>query len=299
MKKTRGLLIALMLGASAWSVPGQAQYLDCAVSDPKPPLDIHDFETDAVIGKLNNGEHVFLQTFDDDREWGNALIVVNRSLKEVGRVKRKYLDCSETDKTHNYPYVFKNPKELYRLGLKLYEAKNTDPTFHQCFSADYAPYDLSIADSVLKRYTNMPFQNLCLVLRQAGLRYDPETGQRLATYITFDVASLMSTPGLTEADVMSDELPLEPPPCFHTGKVTLGVPDASATLKDSGCVYRYHPWSGRRLQPDEAAALSEAGLGLTGEKQPGTPPETARIALDRRHWQTGIQAETQERRRHR
>ena len=51
-------------------------------------------------------------------------------------------------------------------------------------------------------------------------------------------------------------------------------------MTNIGCSYRFHPWSGRRLDAITDVAFAKSGLYLEGGAAPGTPPDAIKVALD-------------------
>jgi hypothetical protein len=267
-----------------------AQYMDCVVRSGSP-FEVH--SDDGTVSELRNGDRIFPPVGDDNPDTLRANKVVDGSLREVGSIDRRLVECTETNRSHSYPYVLTDRADLRNFGLTIiFYGGGTDPEpfGNHCFEYGDGGYDMTVSDDVLARHRGIPFDNLCLALRQGGLRYDPDTGRRLPTYILANVEALKKPDEALDPGVVSEELPLAVPRCFAVGEIDR---DATYTLlKNTGCSYKYHPWSGRRLTEDESAALAEAGLSIDGAAAPGTPPEASRVALDRRHWITGAQAET-------
>jgi hypothetical protein len=271
--------------------------MDCVVADPNPPLTVRDDNHKAVIGTLNNGERVFVPVGTEDEQWVPAYQVSGQSIRKVGEVSRKLVKCSEVSTSHRYPYVLPNRADLRKFGLTVSVFGGGDepkPFSRKCFYYGDGGYPMTVSDEFVARYKDIPFDNLCFVLRVGGLRYDPDTGRRLPTYILANIEALQKDGSASEPGTVSEELPLAVPSCFKVAHVTYG--GGRASLTESGCTYKYHPWSGRQLDAEEAAAFAALELSLDGSAAPGTPAEEARVALDRRHWVTGAQAETLARR---
>jgi hypothetical protein len=294
------LFFCLLVFAATLDRPtlARAQTMDCFVKDPKPPLNVRKEAKGEIVGTLNNGTRLFVQTWTwGDPKWLNAGIVSDGQWKNLGYVFRSLLDCSETDTSHRYPFVITNPPDLKKFGLALRDygknGRDVVPFNNKCFYYGDGGYTLSISDDFRKRYAakGIAFDNMCAVLRSDGLRYDPDTGTRLATYIIGDLDELR-TAAAYEPGTVTGELPLEIPACFKTGIVKFGA--AHAGLTRSGCSYRYHPWSGRPLGPAEAAYFSKFPIELEGGAAPGTSPDAAKAALDPRLIASSTQIEAED-----
>jgi len=90
----------------------------------------------------------------------------------------------------------------------------------------------------------------------SSIRFNPETGARLATYIWADPKLFKNgrpdprywTDGMpSSTDDISDELPLSLPRCF------------ARALPLSDCAWRYNVLTGKRLSPADAARHAEVG----------------------------------------
>jgi hypothetical protein len=106
-----------------------------------------------------------------------------------------------------------------------------------------------MSDAFLKPYQSagLSLEIVCIVLKTGGaFRFDPETGERLPTYIMID-------------DVVGEEYPLIIPSCFTRGVVQRYREDGSnvAELGPIGCEVRYNPWSGRRLADQVSKAVTK------------------------------------------
>src|SRR5271166_5675991 len=118
-----------------------------------------------------------------------------------------------------YPIVFDSVQQLKRYGLALIGIGTEDKSLHfhtRCYYYGDGGWDLSISDELLSFYKSQGFsrRSACLALI-SGIRFNPETGQRLATYILVDRKLLK--PKANEPSALSDELPLSLPKCFAGG----------------------------------------------------------------------------------
>lgn len=141
-----------------------------------------------------------------------------------------------------YPIVFDygEKKKLNQLGLSFgMDLRN------KCYYYGDGGYSISVSDEFLKRYQKRGFSlnSLCLGL-VSGIRFDPETGARLPTYIVADLKEVKKqvrkygekkSKEHLRIGVVNDELPLELPRCFSRG------------VPYSDCEMRFDPLTGKKL----------------------------------------------------
>ncbi len=114
----------------------------------------------------------------------------------------------------SYPIVFSNPADLEALGLSIAlsevdaSEKPRTPVFAKtCYwYGDGTMHFISISDEFLAQYTPRGFthESLCLALLSQA-RFDPETGERLPSYIFRDDAALKSRLDELESDRLIKE----------------------------------------------------------------------------------------------
>jgi hypothetical protein len=107
---------------------------------------------------------------------------------------------------------------------------------------------------------------LCLMLASGEVRYDPETGKRLATYL-FSGWPEYFTP---------EEFLLEVPSCFKEGEI-VGMGTYWHRFKAVGCTFNFHPWTGRRLGAAENRAFKTAFLVSAGGEAGPSPSAESQI----------------------
>jgi len=133
-----------------------------------------------------------------------------------------------------YPIVFDSMQQLKRYGIALTGIGTEESHFRtRCYYGD-GGWDLSISDELLGFYKSQGFsrRSACLAL-VSGIRFNPETGQRLATYILVDRKLLKRTNN--EPSAASGELPLSLPKCFAGG------------TPYSDCAWNYDLLTGKKL----------------------------------------------------
>jgi hypothetical protein len=157
--------------------------------------------------------------------------------------------CAGTAAAQNrYPLVFDSVKQLKRYGLALLGIGTDDisvqfPT--RCYYYGDGGWEISISDALLSFNKSQGFsrRSACLALI-SGIRFNPESGKHLATYILVDRKLLR--PKNNEPSALSEELPLSLPSCFRNGRPY------------SDCVWNYDPLTGEKL----AANASVAAPGM-------------------------------------
>jgi hypothetical protein len=138
-------------------------------------------------------------------------------------------------KSPNFPIVIAKSERLADAGIKV--AWNSGPDFkhyaNRCYHYGEGGLSLSVSDELLARYKAKGFSlnSLCMGL-VSEVRFDPETGKRLPTYMLVDAVALKAaTKGrdvrkltakqleacCSEPGLMTEELPLIVPACFKNG----------------------------------------------------------------------------------
>jgi hypothetical protein len=80
---------------------------------------------------------------------------------------------------------------------------------------------------------------LCVVLTSGAILLDPETGQRLPTYVEW------------QDNEIDHERLFFVPPCFARGVAWEERKEYVGWMGPIGCIVRFHPWSGRPLNKEE------------------------------------------------
>jgi hypothetical protein len=154
-----------------------------------------------------------------------------------------------------YPLVFDKAKVLRTLGLVVRpytsDAEDTQAFPTRCYYYGDGSYDISLSDDLLARFKVRGFsrRSLCMAL-VSEMRFDPETGQRLPTYIVANVESLSQPGYVPGAGELTAELPLDVQDCFKNG-----TPYAD-------CRIQYDPMTGRKLTARQTQAYKQAGAAL-------------------------------------
>ena len=151
----------------------------------------------------------------------------------------------------NFPVVFTSADQLRQFGLAVINEYQYHPRLdHQCYWYNDL---ISVAHERLLRYRDMGFtlNSLCLGLI-SETRFNPETGQRLPTYIAINQKMFderrKQYPNLTPESFMSLEHPIELPKCF------------SRALPYSDCAFNFDRLTGKPLsnaKKEEIKVLGE------------------------------------------
>jgi hypothetical protein len=173
------------------------------------------------------------------------LVGLRRSLAGFIVTIALVLLTTAADARSGYPLVFHSIDQLKKFGIA--HGGRLDPgdvSMHfqnRCYEYGDGGWEISVSDALLNFYVSQGFsrRSLCLALI-SGIKFNPENGQRLATYIltTPDWAKNGQSPG-----DMTDELPLSLPRCFSRG------------VPYSDCAWNYDPMSGKRLGPNSRVRL--------------------------------------------
>lgn len=160
-----------------------------------------------------------------------------------------------------YPVVFDDVAMLAQLGLSfgngwggVYDAK---PLKHRCYYYGDGGYGFSMSDDLLAGFKAQGFtlRTACLGM-MSGIRFDPETGERLPTVMLIDAKAIEAFGFPGEAGSVSDEIPLVLPACFRGG----------TPVED--CALNYDMLSGDRMNTATRARLKKAaGAASAGVAQ--------------------------------
>jgi hypothetical protein len=169
------------------------------------------------------------------------------------------LDCRSPADTH-YPVVIDLNNDTRR--------KNAFRWIFEAFGIDLAagvvdnlPKSLvkcpTLLDSVISKPVFEHYQaegfsltQLCMILDSGSIIFNPETGQRLPTYVELENGQI--TP----------EYLFVAPACFARGRTKLSGDEA--WMSPIGCKVNYQPWSGRRLSSDEVEFFTREMKLLAG-----------------------------------
>ncbi|MCB2077064.1 MAG: hypothetical protein KDE55_05120 [Novosphingobium sp.] len=270
------LTIALF---AALATPARAEM--CRIADPTgTPLNVRDAPGGAVINRLKNGRKVFKDAIDgwDDEgnsKWAHVVGEYKGEWRDWGWVFLNYLDCGGAD-NGPFPLIFEDPRDMAPTGILLPWGSRDNPPpklAHECFYYGDGGYSMSLSDELVASYRARGYDldRLCVVLRSPDLKYDPETGRRLPTFIVVDPKALKEAQemGFFEGFEATEELPLHAPDCF--AKSHMSPPETSVASLDIACNIRFDPWSGMELSAMEqayykknAALVIDGGAGPSG-----------------------------------
>lgn len=221
---------------------------ECLVADPTgTALNVRQSPKGTVVDTLNNGDGVVVLS-PKKGEWIEVGHVTVPAMKKIGWVWSKYIDCSAGRIRGSSPIFFESTDALVDIGISWLEEKTPDE-FVKCPYQGEA-HTISISKLIVYSHRKRGFNidKLCLMLAAGSVRYDPESGRRLNTYLFS---------GWPDYGFFPEEFLLEVPDCFKSGAVQ-GKGTYWHKFKPTGCRLNFHPWTGRRLSVDEKAVYARA-----------------------------------------
>jgi hypothetical protein len=152
-----------------------------------------------------------------------------------------------------YPLILTyGPLQEIGLSANNYANRDNPPADlpYSCYYYGDGGYDISLSSSFLVRFTSRGFsrQSTCLGLVSQS-KYDPETGQRLPTYIIVNPAYLKGKPNPHDLDfnVSPHEHPLDLPNCFKNGNPY------------TDCQFRFGRQTGKKLTSEQTSIYHQLG----------------------------------------
>jgi hypothetical protein len=226
---------------------------ECFVADPTgTSLNVRSSPDSAAnfLTQLQNGTPVGIISIDADssgRPWAEVGLYTNGGWKNLGWVFANYLDCTASILHSEYPLLFFNLKDLIDFGIRWPTTGAASDLGIRCpYQGD--KHTLSLSRALVERYTSKQFSldKLCLMLATGRVRFDPRSGRRLPTYLF---------PGWPSYG-FHEEFLLDVPECFREGAIH-GMGTHVVSFRPTGCQLNYHPWSGRKLNQEEADAYAQ------------------------------------------
>jgi hypothetical protein len=263
--------------------------MHCVVSTASAP--IRSELNGPVTGHAAKGEWYYLDHWpiSNKDKSGATLIEVKRPLgarlENAGLIKVADLDCEHWERSDGFPVLFDDPRRLRPLGVDFwFTHKSSGSPYQMCFHNGSVQDEnglpkLYLSKEFRRHHRDYNFHKLCLVMRSGVIRFDPESGQRLPSFIMINREYLAKGDGY-EGLAISDEIPLVAPPCLNKGDFDQATSFA-AKLSLSGCSMRYHPWSGRELNEEERKLWRTAFISVTSESAPDPSPEAVRVVKER------------------
>jgi hypothetical protein len=232
------------------SPPAHATSVECVVLAKMPALDPI---TKTEVKSLAPGDRIYsTNALSDDR----AIIVHDNKLVEVTGSffgKGAKIDC-HVPLAPGYPVVVGSNRHDLTLLYDNFGIWPPDPRFPKINLGNHqsCPFDEDgkIRGDTFAAYEAKGFSltHLCMVLFGIAIRFDPETGGRLPTFVIDEGHGQISP-----------EYIFEPPSCFARGQSTVNKMPSGLThvrLHPTGCKFRFHPWSGRKLNEIESELFS-------------------------------------------
>lgn len=156
-----------------------------------------------------------------------------------------------------FPLVFYDKALLQRLGIVIGENGPNQPEIKHYQSRCYKKweteetptpdelYDISLSDEFVLKFAKSGFSlnSLCLALA-GGIKFDPETGERLPTFIIADRERVKDT---SDGRASTGEIALDVPNCFRFGRPY------------TDCKFSFDPLNGEKLSGAETKRYAELG----------------------------------------
>lgn len=286
----RSVCLILVAAASLWSLgseavaqgmgiesPSRWRGEECLVADPTgTPLNVRQGPKGQILSTLRNGEGVVLGSPDEsNRAWTTVFQVRGEQLAQLGTVWRKFIDCDgERQPRKTYPVFFRDPSQLVEIGVAWFDVRRTQAFASRQAGFKECPYQgeahtISLSQDIIASHKERGFSlaKLCLMLATGSVRYDPDTGERLPTYLFA---------GWPDYGFFSEEFLLKVPSCFKSGAIS-GMGTYWHKFTPSGCQLNYHPWTGRRLSPTEAKVYAANLIISAGGEAGGSPSPESQI----------------------
>lgn|SRR5262249_37851979 len=150
------------------------------------------------------------------------------------------------------PLVFDSHAKLRKIGVELegWGPNGGQELPEKCgahFGGD-GMYDFTFSRQFVDKFRKRGFTNLSLCMAMAsGIKYHPETGARLRTFILADVRAIRRRQ--IEAGTATDEIPIDVPDCFRNAQ----------PLAD--CKLNFDMTTGDRLTRKQSRELKQARAG--------------------------------------
>lgn len=229
----------------------------CSVLGPAS-VKILDSPDGQETGSAAGGLTVYATVLDDSKDWAS---ITDFQGWQLGVVRLDSLKCTAPIVDKNYPLIL-DQKQLRKIGFNFGSPRKGEA---ECFSNGDGIASLAISKEKAAKLKKLgiDFKAFCVATRTDGLKFDPETGKRLITFVASE--NLPDSPF---------EFPLEVPTCLGHGKVTLT--DIGADLSLSACGIRFNPFTGGAITEADKALLATSGIRISGEA--GPEPSEASLA---------------------
>lgn len=277
------LLVTLLVAHSAQAIALER----CVVADPQDPtLNVREKPRGDLVGRLKNGRAVYVLNehevdygpgwqdgevnYDPDyRTWSHVAVETGGTLKPIGWVYHRHLDCPSPDiEPGAYPLMFGPEFDSDAYAHRRDGFADSGKYPNRCYYYGDGGNNVSVSDAVLASFEERGFSlaSLCLGLISYGVLFDPETGKRLPSYMHANLANIakleecektaagraweseeciiLIEPG---GDVASDIFLFDLPDCFKGG------------LPYSDCVMNYDMETGRKTSKAERQFLKWQG----------------------------------------
>lgn len=271
----------------------------CIIADPADTaLNVRATPNGEIINRLRNGRVVTIERLQNDakgRPWGYASGKYKGKHRQWGWVYMEAVNCNPTKAPKNnkkikvdYPVFLNGDNQITQFGIHVRDFSSNNSyhkSFKRCFEFD-AGHGMSLSKSLISRYENIGFNfdQICAGFQIEGLRYHPETGEKIPTYNVINMKTYKNIEGFVGSGYSSPigEYPLILPDCFATGKIerTNNVvlypsnPDRKHNFVSlqTRCENKYHFRHGNKLSSDDSAFFASNVGFEQGDLSPGGFP---------------------------
>lgn len=156
---------------------------------------------------------------------------------------------SSTGDGLRYPVILPDAASQQAIGVVEHNYGAGGPALgNWCYYYGDGGGDLSLSDEFVAGYRDQGFslRTICMAMA-SGIRFNPETGKRLATVQAVDIPAATAPDYFGEPGPIGPETPVELPACFARG------------LPLSDCTFAFDPRTGAKLSPAQTARLASAG----------------------------------------
>ena len=276
-------VVALAIAVASPSTV-RANVIECVVKSEGAPIRVTDVKTGKFVKELRAGDFVY-------ERWLQFLphtlsILDAGRFREIQGPTKETLDCHSAGSSPEYPIVFREAKALRdAFGLQYIDlvddpgAAVANPLVCN-FKVLAHTSEIHMTPAFFERYkkAKIPLRQLCMVLLSGQVRFNPETGERLPTFVV--LSEQVDEKG-EKSFLASDELPLMVPECFGKGKMSRPQSFVSQ-MEPVGCTVNYHPWSGRKLSTTERDVFTRRLILMTSSESGEMQEDSLNLARDDR-----------------
>ena len=241
------------------------------------------YTTDCIVTRdvrtLKRGQRVYTNGVSYMLAFGAARLTAGEFTPED--IPDNAVECSAETENAQFPLVLLESEYdallSEQFGLKTVksaefgEGRSLANGGYRCFAKGAGQERfLELSSSLVEKLiaTHFGLHQACMLLQSGQVRFDPETGHRLPTYV------------IASENHVSPEFLFYPPLCFTKGVVKFNEFQLIVVMNPLGCQLNYHPWSGRPLEAREAALLSQKLTLWSGGEGGGSAEDSRELAKD-------------------